>query len=132
MVDRFTKRNQPKRIHSKPSNRGNCSIRSCRSVRCTRQRHQHHSVYDLLQLLRCIGIIKNRSMARSTSHIINRRRKLNMFEVTAICKTATCSYLDKPSVFISDVSATQCGECGELMEVTTKEVAADAGTIEAE
>jgi hypothetical protein len=45
-----------------------------------------------------------------------------MLEITAICKTVDCSFLDKPSVFISDVEATQCGQCGQLMETTTKEI----------
>jgi len=45
-----------------------------------------------------------------------------MLEITATCKTADCSFLNKPSVFISDVVATQCGECGQMMETTTKEV----------
>jgi hypothetical protein len=45
-----------------------------------------------------------------------------MLEITAICKTQTCSFLDKPSVFISDTIATQCAACGQMMEVTTKEV----------
>jgi bacterioferritin-associated ferredoxin len=45
-----------------------------------------------------------------------------MLEITAICKTETCSFLDKPSVFRSETVATQCGQCGNMMEVTTKEV----------
>jgi hypothetical protein len=45
-----------------------------------------------------------------------------MLEITAICKTEACSFLDKPSVFISDTIDTQCGACGNMMEVTTKEV----------
>jgi hypothetical protein len=45
-----------------------------------------------------------------------------MLEITAICKTVDCLFLNKPSVFISDVVATQCGECGQMMETTTKEV----------
>jgi Zn ribbon nucleic-acid-binding protein len=45
-----------------------------------------------------------------------------MLEITAVCKTNTCSYLDKPSVFVSETIATQCAECGNMMETTTKEV----------
>ena len=45
-----------------------------------------------------------------------------MLEITAICKTTNCSYLDKPSVFMSNTIATQCAECGAMMETTTKEV----------
>jgi Zn ribbon nucleic-acid-binding protein len=45
-----------------------------------------------------------------------------MLEITAICKTATCSYLDKPSVFMSNTIDTQCAQCGSMMETTTKEV----------
>jgi len=45
-----------------------------------------------------------------------------MLEITAICKTETCSFLDKPSVFRSETVATQCGQCGNMMETTTKEV----------
>jgi hypothetical protein len=45
-----------------------------------------------------------------------------MLEITAICKTETCAFLDKPSVFISDTTDTQCGACMQMMEVTTKEV----------
>jgi hypothetical protein len=45
-----------------------------------------------------------------------------MLEITATCKTKTCSFLDKPSIFISAVEATQCAECFEMMETTTKEV----------
>jgi hypothetical protein len=45
-----------------------------------------------------------------------------MLEITATCKTADCSFLNKPSVFISNVIDTQCGECGQMMETTTKEV----------
>lgn len=45
-----------------------------------------------------------------------------MLEITATCKTSNCSYLDKPSVFISNTVATQCAECGSMMETTTKEV----------
>ena len=52
-----------------------------------------------------------------------------MLEITAICKTAACLYLDKPSVFLSETIATQCGECGNMMETTTKEVT--DGTTEA-
>jgi hypothetical protein len=45
-----------------------------------------------------------------------------MLEITAICKTETCSFLDKPSIFKSETIATQCGQCGNMMEVTTKEI----------
>jgi Zn ribbon nucleic-acid-binding protein len=45
-----------------------------------------------------------------------------MLEITATCKTVDCSFLDKPSVFVSDIIATQCAECGNMMETTTKEV----------
>ena len=45
-----------------------------------------------------------------------------MLEITATCKTATCSYLDKPSVFVSDTVATQCAQCGNMMETITKEI----------
>ena len=48
--------------------------------------------------------------------------KITMLEITAICKTTSCSFLDKPSVFISDTIDTQCAACGQMMEVTTKEV----------
>ena len=57
--------------------------------------------------------------------------ELIKIEVTAICKTDACSFKDKPSVFISTVEATQCAECGQMMETTSKEVA-DGGTTEAE
>ncbi len=45
-----------------------------------------------------------------------------MLEITAICKTATCPFLDKPSIFMSNTIDTQCGHCGNMMETSTKEV----------
>jgi Zn ribbon nucleic-acid-binding protein len=45
-----------------------------------------------------------------------------MLEITAICKTLSCSFLDKPSVFRSNTIDTQCAECGNMMETTTQEV----------
>ena len=45
-----------------------------------------------------------------------------MLEITATCKTESCSFKDKPSVFISTVEATQCAECAQMMETTSKEV----------
>ncbi len=45
-----------------------------------------------------------------------------MKEITAICKTDTCSFKDIPSIFLSQTEATQCAECGNFMEVTVKEV----------
>jgi hypothetical protein len=43
-------------------------------------------------------------------------------EITAICNTAKCTFKKIPSVFISETEATQCGACGEMMTVTTREV----------